>query len=75
MPVGDVLVCDPGRDVEHDDATLTCRARLETVVTDIGKDTLNIVSISQAPELLLSSCIPGIKADLAKVGMKCDRVD
>ena len=37
MPVGDVLVSDPGGDVEHDDGTLA----------------LDVVTVAQTAELLL----------------------
>ncbi len=52
MPVGNVLVGDSGCDVEHDDTTLA----------------LDIVSIAETTKLLLSSSIPNIEADGAKVG-------
>ena len=37
--------------------------------------TLNIVSISQTTKLLLSGSIPCVEADLAEIGVECDRVD
>jgi hypothetical protein len=36
--------------------------------------TLNVVSISQTTELLLSRGIPSVETDLSKVGVECDRV-
>lgn len=52
MPVRHVLVRDSGCDIEHDDTTLA----------------LNIVSITEPAELLLSSSIPDVKYDGAKIG-------
>lgn len=51
MPVRDVLVGNARSNIEHDDTTLS----------------VDVVSISQTTELFLSSCIPHIKVDLAKV--------
>jgi hypothetical protein len=51
MPVGDVLVGDTRGHVKHDDATLP----------------VDVVSISQTTKLFLSSGIPHIEIDLAKV--------
>jgi hypothetical protein len=51
VPVGDVLVCDAGSDVEHDDAALA----------------VDVVSVAETTELLLPSSIPDIELDLAKV--------
>ena len=48
MPVGDVLVGDTGSHVEHDNATLS----------------VDVVSVSQATEFLLASCIPDIELNL-----------
>ena len=52
VPVGDVLVGDAGGDVEHDDTALP----------------LDVVTITETTELLLSSGIPHVEADRAKVG-------
>ena len=54
VPVGDVLVGDPGGDVEHDDGALA----------------LDVVAVSQASELLLTSSIPNIEPDGASVGVE-----
>jgi len=54
VPVGDVLVCDTRCNVEHDDTTLS----------------VDVVSISEATELLLSSCVPHVEDDLTKVLQK-----
>ena len=51
MPVGNVLVGDSGGDVKHNDTALA----------------VDIVSISQTTELLLTGSIPHIEDDLAKV--------
>jgi hypothetical protein len=51
VPVRDVLVGDTGSNVEHDDAALA----------------VDVVSISQATELLLTSRVPNVKLDLAQV--------
>ena len=58
MPVGDVLVGDAGGDVEHDDTALA----------------LNIVTIAETAELLLTSGIPYVEADRAEVGGERQRV-
>lgn len=51
MPVRDVLVCDTGGDVEHDDTALA----------------IDVVAIAKATELLLSCGIPHIELNLAQV--------
>lgn len=58
VPVRDILVCNTGRDVEHDDTALA----------------LDVISITQSTELLLASGIPDIEADRAKVRWECERV-
>ena len=58
MPVGDVLVRDTGGDIEHDDTTLA----------------VDVVSISQTAELLLSCGIPHVEADCTEVGREGQRV-
>lgn len=52
MPVGHVFVGDAGRHIEHDNATLS----------------LDVVSIAQTTELLLSGCVPHVETDGAEVG-------
>ena len=47
VPVGHVLVGDARRHIEHDDATLA----------------VDVVSVSQTAELLLSSRVPDIEGD------------
>ena len=59
MLIGDVLVRDPGRDVEHDDPALS----------------LDVVPIPQSTELFLSSGLPDVEADGAVVGVERERVD
>jgi hypothetical protein len=51
MPVGDVLVGDTRGHVEHDDTALA----------------INVVSITETTEFLLSSGVPDIKLDLTQV--------
>ncbi len=51
MPVGDVLVCDTGGDVEHDDAALA----------------VDVVAVAQTAKLLLAGSVPHIELDRAKV--------
>lgn len=55
VPVGYVLVGDSRRHVEHDDAALS----------------INVISISQATELLLAGCVPYIELNLAQVLWNC----
>ena len=51
MPVGDVLVGDAGGHVEHDDTALA----------------VDVVSVSETTELLLTSGVPHVELDLTKV--------
>ena len=51
MPSGHVLVGQAGGDVKHDDSTLP----------------VDVVAITEATELLLTSCVPAIESDLAPV--------
>ena len=51
VPVGDVLVGDAGRHVEHDDTALA----------------VDVVAVTQATELLLTGGIPDIELDGAEV--------
>ena len=51
MPVGDVLVCDTRGNVKHDDTALS----------------VDVVSITKTTELLLTSRVPHVELDLAKV--------
>lgn len=51
MPVGHVLVCDAGGDIEHDDTTLS----------------VDVVSVTETSKLLLSSSIPDIELDSTQV--------
>jgi len=59
MPVGNIFVGDAGSDVEHDDTALA----------------LNVVPIPKTAKLLLSSSVPYVEADRAKVGGELQRVD
>ena len=47
MPVGDVLVGDTGGDIEHDDTGLT----------------VDVVTITETTELLLTSSVPQLQPD------------
>ena len=51
MPVGDILVGDTRGDVEHDDTALT----------------LDIVAVTETTKLFLTSSVPHVEADSAKV--------
>jgi hypothetical protein len=51
VPVGNVLVCDTRGDVEHDDTALS----------------VDVVSITETTELLLTSGVPDIELDGAEV--------
>lgn len=51
MPVRNVLVCDTGSNIEHDDTTLT----------------VNVVSITKTSELLLPSSIPDVELNVTQV--------
>lgn len=51
VPVGDVLVGDARRDVEHDDTALS----------------VDVVAIAETTKLLLTCGVPYVKLDLSKV--------
>lgn len=51
MPVWYVLVCDSGCDIEHDDTALS----------------IDVVSITETTELLLTSSVPDIELNWAQV--------
>lgn len=51
VPVGNILVCDTGRHVEHDDSAVT----------------VYVVTITETAKLLLTGGIPDIELDLAQV--------
>lgn len=59
MPVGHVLIRDSRGDVEHDNPALTA----------------HVVSVSETSKFLLSSCVPDVEADRAKVGREFEGVD
>lgn len=54
VPVGNVLVGDSGSNIKHDDTTLS----------------LDVVSVSETTEFLLSSGVPDIEADGTEVGVE-----
>ena len=51
MPVGNVLVCDTRGNIEHDDTALS----------------VDVVTITETTELLLTSCVPDVELDLSEV--------
>jgi hypothetical protein len=55
VPVGNVLVGDAGRHVEHDDTALS----------------VDVVSIAETSELLLTSSVPDVELDLTQVLLDC----
>lgn len=57
MPVGNILVGDPGGDVKHNDTTFA----------------VDVVTISQSSEFLLTGSIPNIKLELTEVGEETER--
>ena len=59
VPVGDILVGNAGGNIEHDDTALA----------------LNVVTIAETTELLLTGGIPDVEADRAEVGGERERVD
>mmetsp|Transcript_7761 Transcript_7761/g.11494 ORF Transcript_7761/g.11494 Transcript_7761/m.11494 type:complete len:100 (-) Transcript_7761:180-479(-) len=59
MPVGDVLVGDTGCDVEHNDGALA----------------LDVVSIAEPSEFLLSGRIPHVEFDGSTVGVEDEGMD
>lgn len=58
MPCGDIFVCQAGCDVEHDNCTLP----------------VDVVAITQAPKLFLTSCVPAVEAELPSVCGEIQRV-
>jgi hypothetical protein len=54
VPVGNVLVGDSGSNIKHDNTTLS----------------LDVVTISETTEFLLSSGIPDVEADGTEVGVE-----
>lgn len=58
VPGGDILVCEPGGDVKHDDCTLT----------------VDVVPIPQATKLLLPSSVPAVEPQLATIGSEVQRM-
>ena len=59
MPVGDVLVCDTRGNVEHDDTALS----------------VDVVTVSETTELLLTGGIPDLELDLSVVGVESKRTE
>lgn len=87
MPVGYVLIGDARGDVKHDDGTLSCGRNTTALNTeasnqpygvlkrDAGKSTLDIIAISQAPELLLTGSVPNVEFNVPSVGVEKQWVD
>lgn len=42
---------------------------------DVGKSTLNIIAVSQASKLLLTSGVPNVELDVSSVGVEKQWVD
>ncbi len=59
VPVRDILVCNSAGHVKHNDGALT----------------LDVITVSQSTELLLSGSIPDIEADLTAVRVELQRVN
>jgi len=59
VPVGDVLVGDARSDIEHDDTALA----------------VDVVTVTETTELLLTCGVPNIELDLAEVGGETERVN
>ena len=59
VPVGDVLVGDPGGDVEHHDGALA----------------LDVVAVTETAELLLTGGVPNIEPDWSSVGVEHEGMD
>jgi hypothetical protein len=70
VPVRNVLVRDAGGNIKHDDTTLSCCQN-----GLLRGCTLDVIPISQASEFFLSSGIPRVETDLAKVGVEGDGMD
>lgn len=59
MPVWNVFVSDPRRNIKHDDSTLA----------------LDIISVTETTKLLLAGRVPHVEADRTKVGKELQWVD
>ena len=59
VPIGNVLVSDTRSNVEHDDTTLA----------------LNVVTVTETTELLLTCSVPNVEADGTEVSVESKRVD
>lgn len=57
MPVGNILVRDPGGDVKHNDTTFA----------------VDVITISQSSEFLLAGSIPNIELEFTEVGEETER--
>jgi hypothetical protein len=59
VPVGNVLVSDTGGNIKHDNTTLA----------------VNVVTVTETAELLLTSSVPDLELNLTKVGEEAEGVD
>merc|ERR1712137_1201358 len=59
MPCGDIFVCKPCSDIEHDNRTLA----------------MDVISIPKPTKLLLSRSIPAVEPDLSTVGVEIQGMD
>lgn len=58
VPCWDVLVCQAGSHIKHDDGTLP----------------MDVIPISKPAELLLTSCVPAVETDWTTVSVEVQRV-
>jgi hypothetical protein len=80
VPVGYVLVGDSGSNVEHDDTTLSYeveedRNQRHAMVNVELSLTLDVVTVSETSELLLTSGVPTVEDDGSVVGVEVKGVD
>lgn len=83
VPVGNVLVRDFRRDVEHDDTTLSltlgASAQVDLLSSSrtrrVKRTDLDVVTVTETSELFLSSRVPHVEADGTEVGVESQRVN
>jgi hypothetical protein len=80
VPVGYVLVGDSGSNVEHDDTTLSYeveedRNQRHAMVNVELSLTLDVVTVSETSELLLTSGVPTVEDDGSVVGVEVKGVN
>jgi len=59
VPVGNIFVCDTGGDIKHDNGALA----------------LDVVTVAQSSEFLLSGGVPDVEFDGTSVGVENERVN